>query len=123
MEELINAHKSMMRRYRSIIINYNLEDKEYLIKFCDAAQTLRNPDKLSRWVGYIQGILIDRTIIDTNFERDISRELYKPIYEKLGYDTTSVNVNENNTKCGICKQWMEPWQKCEDTDSCSYYDH
>ncbi len=92
MEELLNAHRFMMRRYKSIIENKNLDDKEFLVNFCNTAQTLTNPDKLSRWLGYIQGILIERKIIDTDFERDVSREIYKPIYERLGYDSSTVDV-------------------------------
>ena len=82
----------MLRRYKSIIINNNLPDSQYLTAFCDTGQTITNPDKLSRWVGYIQGILCDRSILDVDFERDVSRELYKPIYEAMGYDTTTVTV-------------------------------
>jgi hypothetical protein len=38
--------------------------------------------------------------------------------------TNTMDANKTSyVKCGICNQWMKPWQKCEDTDSCSYYDH
>jgi hypothetical protein len=94
MEELIRAHYFMIRRYRSIIEGKNFKDEEFLLNFCDSALTLTNPDKLSRWVGYIQGVLIERGILDTKFERDVSREIYKPIYERLGYDTTTVEVKK-----------------------------
>lgn len=92
MEELLKAHKFMMDRYRSIIVAHDLEDKDFLVNFCDTAQMLTNPDKLSRWVGYIQGVLIERKLIDTTFERDVSREIYKPIYERLGYDSSTIDV-------------------------------
>lgn len=94
MEELIKAHYFMVKRYRSIIKGKNFKDEEFLLNFCDSALTLTNPDKLSRWVGYIQGVLIERGILDTKFERDVSREIYKPIYERLGYDTTTVEVKK-----------------------------
>lgn len=95
MEELISAHKHMMCRYKSIIQAYDpaLLDQDYLVNFCNAAQMLTNPDKLSRWVGFIQGTLIERTIIDTDVERNYSREIYKPIYNKLGYDSSTVDVD------------------------------
>ncbi len=92
MKDLLSAHKIMMKRYKAVIASHALDDKEFLMKFCDTAQTLTNPDKLSRWVGYIQGILCDRKILDLDFERDISRGIYKPIYESLGYDTSTVDV-------------------------------
>ena len=94
MEELLKAHYFMMRRYRSIIQTRELKDSEFLLNFCDTALTITNPDKLSRWVGYMQGVLIERKILDTDFERNVSREIYKPIYEKLGYDTTTKEVKK-----------------------------
>jgi hypothetical protein len=94
MEKLIDAHKFMMRRYRDIIEGRNFKDEEFLLNFCNSALTISNPDKLSRWVGYIQGVLIERNILDTDFERDVSREIYRPIYEELGYDTTTINVEK-----------------------------
>jgi hypothetical protein len=30
---------------------------------------------------------------------------------------------DKDVKCGICGQWIKPWQVCEDTDSSSNYDH
>jgi len=94
LDELIAAHQHMMRRYISVIqtCNPKLHDEDFLIKFCKTALTLKNPDKLSRWVGNIQGTLIEREILNTQFERDISRALYKPIYDRLGYDSSTVNV-------------------------------
>ncbi len=94
MDELIRAHYFMIRRYRSIIEGRNFKDEEFLLNFCDSALSIANPDKLSRWIGYIQGVLIERGILDTKFERDVSREIYKPIYERLGYDTTTVEVKK-----------------------------
>jgi hypothetical protein len=84
----------MMRRYIAVIQarDPKLHDEDFLVKFCETALTLKNPDKLSRWVGNIQGTLIDRKILNTQFERDISRALYKPIYNQLGYDSSTVNV-------------------------------
>lgn len=92
MEELLKAHLFMMRRYRSIIEGRNFKDEEFLLNFCDTALLITNTDKLSRWIGYVQGILIERGILDTRFERDVSREIYKPIYDRLGWDSSTVNV-------------------------------
>jgi hypothetical protein len=94
MEKLLKAHYFMMRRYRDIIEGKNFKDEEFLINFCNSSLTISNPDKLSRWVGYIQGVLIERSILDVRFERDLSREIYRPIYEELGYDTTTVEVKK-----------------------------
>ncbi len=90
--KLIDAHKIMMNRYRNFIIWSKFTDEQFLLNFCDTAQTLTNPDKLSRWVGYIQGVLIERKVIDTDTERNFSREIYKPIYDELGFDSTTIDV-------------------------------
>ena len=94
MLDLLDAHIFMMRRYRDIITGRGFEDETFLVNFCEEAIAIKNPDKLSRWVGFIQGTLIERNVIDTDFERLLSRNLYKPIYEKLGYDTTTIDVSK-----------------------------
>ena len=93
MSELLAAHKTMILRYRTIVVHTSepIVD-EFLLQFCDEALKLTNPDKLSRWVGFIQGVMFERGWVNTKRERDFSRGLYKPIYEKLGYDTTTVDV-------------------------------
>ena len=35
--------------------------------------------KLNRWLGYIQGVLIERGITDVTTERDWTRPLFRPI--------------------------------------------
>jgi len=90
--KLIDAHKFVLRRYKAIILHNGFNDEVFLVNFCDTAQTLSNPDKLSRWVGYIQGILIERKLIDTDIERDFTREIYKPIYDELGFCSNTVTV-------------------------------
>ena len=92
--KLLDAHRLMINRYRNFIIGKNFIDEKELIGFCDLAMDLQNPDKLSRWVGYIQGILIERKIVTVESERNWSRAIYKPIYEKLGYDTTTREVEK-----------------------------
>jgi hypothetical protein len=94
--KLIDAHKIMMNRYRNFIIWSKFTDEKFLLNFCDTAQTLTNPDKLSRWVGYIQGVLIERKVIDTDTEREYSRTIYKPIYDELGFNSTTVDVGKND---------------------------
>lgn len=37
-------------------------------------------DKLSRWLGYVQGVLTVRRIIDVQEERDLSRPLFHAAY-------------------------------------------
>jgi hypothetical protein len=46
-------------------------------------------DKLSRWLGFIQGILVVRGQISVSDERDFSRPLFHSAYEAEGIETPS----------------------------------
>ncbi len=55
----------------------------HLTWMCDTAlERLEDwpEDKLSRWLGYIQGVLTARGIIDVNEEREVSRPLFHAAY-------------------------------------------
>lgn len=43
-------------------------------------------DKLSRWLGYIQGVLADRGKLDVAAERDRTRPIFHEAYEAMGID-------------------------------------
>ena len=89
---LLSAHRRMIQRYIEKIKESEILDKDRWILYCETALKIENPDKLSRWLGFIQGILYSQYEISIDEERDFSRDLYKPIYDLKGYDTTSVNV-------------------------------
>lgn len=55
----------------------------------------KNPDKISRWVGFVQGILFMNNPIEIEEERNSSRKSYKPIYQKLNMTSTSIEVERN----------------------------
>lgn len=86
-EKLLVAHKTLMVRYFNIATIYRQQD---IVDFCKKSLKLENPDKLSRWVGYVQGVLIERKILTVQQERDISRPIYQPIYKDMGYDISPV---------------------------------
>ncbi len=93
-DNLIDAHILMINRYRFLINASNLPDKYFLLNFCDTAVTLTNTDKFSRWIGFLQGILFERGMIDIEEERNVSRQIYKPIYDALNMDSRTVDVKE-----------------------------
>jgi hypothetical protein len=41
-------------------------------------------DKASRWLGFVQGCLATRGLIDVDEERDITRPMFHSVYEKDG---------------------------------------
>lgn len=92
MMTLIEVHRLLFERYILIIEESCLHDKQFLVNFCKQGILLENTDKMSRWLGFIQGILFRENLIDLTVERDYSRIYYKPIYESMGYDTTSIEI-------------------------------
>ena len=86
------VHYLMINRYLEIIEKSNMENKDYWIRYCNAALRLKNSDKLSRWVGFIQGVLYANKMITIAEERDFSRQHYKPVYNKYEIDSDTVNV-------------------------------
>jgi len=91
---LVDAHRYMFYRYIDVI-NQRIadsEEKKWLIGFCNAGITLQNSDKMSRWVGFVQGILFSKQLITVEEERAYSRGIYKPIYMDLGMDVSSREV-------------------------------
>lgn len=46
-------------------------------------------DKLSRWLGFVQGCMVMRGLIDVEVERDVSRPLFHTAYAASGEDAVS----------------------------------
>jgi hypothetical protein len=55
-------------------------------------------DKLSRWLGFIQGCLACKGLIDVDAEREYTRPYFHEAYAALGLETpkTSEKPNENS---------------------------
>jgi hypothetical protein len=96
MNNLLEVHRHMIHRYIAVIEDSKIPDKDKWVKYCETALTIENPDKLSRWLGCIQGILYSHYDLSIDEERDYSRDFYKPIYVAMGYDTLSITIN-----CGL----------------------
>jgi hypothetical protein len=47
-------------------------------------------DKLSRWLGFVQGCLASRTLIDVDEERDFTRPLFHQAYQAEGVEVPKV---------------------------------
>jgi hypothetical protein len=94
MDELLEAHYAMIQRYKVLLQTQSKVDVVHWTNFSDTALTLTNSDKLSRWVGFLQGVLFSNDLISVDDERDFSRGIYKPIYDKIGFDSTTVNVGK-----------------------------
>jgi hypothetical protein len=54
-----------------------------LVKFLDEFNYEVPLMKLNRWLGYVQGVLIERGVTTVEIERDETRPLFKPLDTKL----------------------------------------
>ena len=91
---LLEVHYAMINRYKNIIAEQTVLDKVYWTQYCNTALEITNTDKLSRWVGFLQGVLFSNGLITVAAERDYSRNLYKPVYESMGVDSKTVDVDK-----------------------------
>lgn len=87
-QNLNEAHSIMFQRYIDIIqesinatMNLDKEEIEKLIDLSNLAIKEELPlDKKARWLGYIQGYLAAKGIIDIKEEREFSRPLFTQFY-------------------------------------------
>ena len=89
---LIAAHVAMFERYQVLLQQSDHDQRQFWLNFCAAGMALENPDKMSRWVGFLQGGLHAAGLIDITTERDVSRSIYKPVYDAIGLPSGSVTV-------------------------------
>ncbi len=74
----------MFQRYKEILQNQDFDGPDktssaHLRWMCDEALGSDYPiDKLSRWLGFVQGVLIMQNVTTVEAERDYSRPLFKP---------------------------------------------
>lgn len=84
---------ALFSRYRAVIMDHRDEMKgdiaecgsDHLIKLCDEvlANHQRYPfDKLSRWMGFVQGVLASQGLISVEEERNYSRPLLHAIHKR-----------------------------------------
>lgn len=90
------ATRQLFARYRKIICAVTSHDEadarlslENLAWMCRTAEASIDDlplDKLSRWLGFVQGCLAMRGLIDVDTERDVSRPLFHAAYASDGGD-------------------------------------
>lgn len=93
MSPLHETNLILFQRYLKILQRIEPNTREddptgiqHLRKMCEMA--IRHPemyiDKHSRWLGYVQGILVMRGHVRVDEERDFSRPLYHEAYRRMG---------------------------------------
>lgn len=100
------ANKILFERYLGILeasddYGFDIEEtsREHLIKMCKTAveNIISFPtDKSSRWLWYIQWIMVCQKLIDVSEERDFSRTLFHKVYKDSGIDIPkTIDLNNN----------------------------
>jgi hypothetical protein len=98
-QELIKSTQDIFRTYQTLledektVLKYPEYTKEYLLNFCKKAlEEKMTVDKLSRWLGFIQGVLIMNAILEQEQERNRTRVIFQEIYKKYNINQEKVDV-------------------------------
>lgn len=86
--------KQLFTRYHSLVITMWLEgDYKHTKCSVHSLMTLCNEvinngqkypfDKLNRWLGFLQGVLASRGIIEVDIEREITRPLFHSLHTEV----------------------------------------
>ena len=77
-------------RYKLMLVrNYDEKLWDFTCEYTDACMKRSLPiPKLCRWLGFIQGVLIERGITTVEAERNWTRPLFKP----LDFDTAGTSA-------------------------------
>lgn len=89
---IFKASKPIFKRYISILEEEPPGDygdqtsPRHLIRLCQEAISRPDlpDDKLSRWLGFVQGVMTVKGLISVDKERDITRFLFHKAYEEMG---------------------------------------
>lgn len=89
---------TLFERYKEMLAD--TEDRVYNLCELGLKEIDTLPiDKLSRWIGYVQGYLIHvKKVTSVEIERDFSRPLFEEAYKTEGITTKSCTAVSNNTK-------------------------
>ena len=89
MTEIQKVNIQLFKRYKKVANDYKkYADDEIFIRVKDmidvALKEEMLEDKQSRWLGFVQGVLVMYELICIEDEREFSRPLFHEAYEKMG---------------------------------------
>ncbi len=91
MFSLKEAHDLCFDRYQEILQSVAdwdsppQTDRRHLLWMCQEAKKNQWPDdKTSRWLGFVQGVLAARGLLDVSVERNITRAWFHQAYKTKG---------------------------------------
>lgn len=106
MTPLGNANKAVFARYERLLEGSAAPDPladdprlniENLLWMCREVLTSTPPvpdDKASRWLGFVQGCLAMRGMIDVDAEREFTRPIFHKASEEMGFPKPKVRERD-----------------------------
>lgn len=79
MSEYHNAIRQCATRYHDIAKHYAVDLVEFIDEIDRGCVNNLPVPKLCRWIGFVQGVLIDRQLTTISAERDWTRPLFRPL--------------------------------------------
>jgi|AntRauTorcE11898_2_1112593.scaffolds.fasta_scaffold30140_1 hypothetical protein len=110
---LADANRQLFTRYAALIAAQDSPDllgedprlsQDNLAWMCAEGARLAGDmpdDKASRWLGFIQGCLAMRRLIDVDAERDITRPLFHAAARARGIDPGPTRAREGGSSDGV----------------------
>ena len=64
----------------------SLANLRWMVAHCIKEIDTLPVDKICRWIGFVQGVLASKEIIDVDAERDRTRPFFHEAYEQMGIE-------------------------------------
>lgn len=85
-----------------------LDNLEFLLTRILEDETLPE-DKIHRWIGFVQGVMAARGIIDVKFERNRTRAIFHDYYRSIGIEPPATIEKPLATESPAGSSVMEDW--------------
>lgn len=110
---LADANMALLKRYATLLTDQGAiavpsqagTDNNHLLWMCHTVMDNVHGwpvDKVSRWLGFIQGVLTNAGLLTTSGEREFSRPLFHAVYVAEGL-TPPVSVGPETTQSKACQ--------------------
>jgi len=79
---------TMMEKYHWVAKQSHSKNRDKIMSMCERGINTpdMHTDKMSRWLGFIQGVLYADGLLNVKMERDTSRKLFHDAYQKSGIE-------------------------------------
>jgi len=79
MTEYHKAILHVIQRYQYTLLIDDEKIQAFMVEIAAGCTSNMPICKLNRWLGYVQGVLIERGVLTVEGERDATRPLFRPL--------------------------------------------